>query len=80
MQEFCAKTLWISICIHNIFRRAVCLTYAYISVEQMGEEDDQEELNRCVDPYVSSCHCMQCKVQIYIYIYIYIYIMASSDF
>ena len=48
------------------------LVYAYISVEEMGEEDDQEELNRRVDPYVSSCHCTQCKVLICI--------MASSDF
>ena len=47
------------------------LVYAYISVEEMGEEDDQEELNRRVDPYVSSCHCTQCKVLISI--------MASSE-
>lgn len=30
---------------------------AYVSVEQMGEEDDEEELDCRVDPHVSSCHC-----------------------
>lgn len=64
--------LYVHVYIHNMFKKAVWLVYSYIFVKEMGEEDDQEELDCRVNPYVSSCHCIQFKVPIYI--------MASSDF
>ena len=38
----------------NVCTGLIC---AYISVKQMGEEHDEEELYCRVDPNVSSCHC-----------------------
>jgi hypothetical protein len=37
---------------------------AYISVEQVSEEHNKEELNRRVDPNVPSCHCRIAVTQV----------------
>jgi hypothetical protein len=41
----------------DMMSQCIGLICAYISVKQMGEEHDEEELYGRVDPNVSSCHC-----------------------